>query len=197
MNFIKPALFAGLLLSLAASFSQAATPERKDAVLSSYSSSSLATSTSVIVVDLSDIVNFPHKQTGEVSVIGVRSDIAKATTSSGTLKIGVVTRVSATNGDISWFWVRNFNLDASSPAINEVLSLPETFYRLKVNTGGTTPYFLTNDKTTNSTTFQTDVNLPTPVGNTAPGVGDIVAQLTNLASGSLNFTVQLLYDTSR
>ena len=190
---MKRFFLAGTLL-LTASFLQAATPERKDAVFVGYSSTGLTTSTSVIVVDISDTVNFPHKRSGAASVFGLRADIAKATTSTGTLKVGVVTRVDATNGDVTWFWTKDFSTDGSG-AITENVVLPQTQIRTEVR-GRRTPFMVATSSAA-SNVFQTDVLLPTVVGNVAPGVGDIVAQLVNLGSGALNFSVNLLYETEQ
>lgn len=171
---------------------------RQDAATAVFAWTDVAASSSAIIVDLSDTSGFPHKLTGQVNVAGIRVDIGKVAASSGTIKVGVVTRVDATNGDVKWFFNHTFGDDATgSPThYSEASNFSEVSVRAKVK-DGTTPYLASKLTTANSTTFQTDVNLPTTIGNGPPGVGDIVVQYTTAGTSATDISLELVYFTEK
>jgi len=192
----KLLLIAGLLLlPLTRSYALWERPDYNTAV---YATSALTTSTAAVVVDLSDTSGYPHRLDGQVNVAGVRLDVYKAASSSGTIKVGVVTRVNATSGDVKWFYTFNFSQDAAGTKYTDTFITPDAPIRAQVKSDGTTPNIVSNNITTSSTTYQNDVVLPTSSNsNVAPGVGDIVVDLTNSGSGAVNFTLGLNYYTDK
>jgi len=171
---------------------------RDDAVEVLYTSPAVAASTTAIIIDLSDTTNWPHKKSASINISGVWLDFDKAGASTGTVKVGVVSEVNATSGTVRWFYVAGNASNhvstpgAQTPNINGLI-------RTKITGTGTTPYLLTNNSTALSTTYQTDVALPTAFGvSAAPGVGDIVAFIEGGgAAATLTATIHLIYSAER
>jgi len=160
-------------------------------------------STNTILIDLNDTTNFPHKETGELNLDYIRLGIDKLAASTGTVKLGIVNMVNVTTGSVTWMWSVEFSTNASNTNIQENTNLLPVFLKCRVNPAstadidGSTPYILSNDKTTQSTTYQTDVALPTPVGNAFPGVGDILLQVVNKDNVSaIIVTVDAIYHSN-
>lgn len=150
-------------------------------------------STTTILIDLSSTSAFngwPHQDNREINISGIEISWDKIAASSCSVKIGVVTFVNTSTGSVTWFASNDNERNVSNTKSYSWISPIEGYYKCRVNsvqqstigvnTDGLTPYILTNDKTSGSTTFQTDVNLPSPLGNRFPGVGDIVATAADL-----------------
>lgn len=196
---MKKFLLAGLLLFGFSTPSHAIFEwaSRQDCYTIRYSSSNLVTSTSAVLVDLSDTVNYPHRQTGAINVSSVRIDMGKVAATTGTLKIGVVTKVDTSSGSITWFFGHSFDRDITGTHITENSNYSDVSVRTRVVAGSCT-YIVSNDKDTNSTVFQTDVNLPTTFGtDTAPGVGDIVFKYTANGTTAADINIELVYFSER
>lgn len=142
-------------------------------------------STAAVVIDLSNTVNWPHKQTGQINISSFRLELDKAAASTTTVKIGVMNYVDTSSGSVTWFYAKENGLNASNTGNVDPLAFQPNFIQCKIQpstitaTSGATPYMLSNDTTSLSTTYQTDVVLPTPFGNAAPGFGDIVMSVSN------------------
>lgn len=155
-------------------------------------------STAAVVVDLSDTVNWPHKQNRELSVVSLRVEVDKLAASTCTVKVGVVNFVNASTGSVTWFHVIESTVNTSNTNIQEFSLFTPNYVRLRVDSAGNavnglTPYLLSNDKTSGSTTYQTDVPLPTPAGNAAPGRGDIVLFVQSGVNASITVGLQIQY----
>lgn len=168
-----------------------------------YSTSLIAAtiSTDTILIDLSDTVNWPHKETGEIQIQSISVVIDKVAASTGSVKIGVVNTVNSSTGSVSWikdFQTRN---NLSNSAIIKFDRVDPTYYRCRVNSqglsaDGLTPYFLTNDKTVASTTFQNDVALSTTFGpGVFPATGDIILEINKDASNAWNVDIEVSYNS--
>jgi hypothetical protein len=118
-------LFAALTLGLLAGRAHADyRPEsyiRGTGVEAKYFFSGITTSTSVILVDLSSVTIHGHQNTGEVDVIYARVQIDKLAASTGTFKLGVITRVNATNGDLKYFFTKHFDKDTVGTSLESEL----------------------------------------------------------------------------
>src|SRR6185436_1218852 len=79
-------------------------PDKAVVVHSSVTVAAAVTSTNSILVDLSDTVNYPHKETGELNLDSIRVDIDKIAASTCTVKIGVVNYVDTSTGSVTWVW---------------------------------------------------------------------------------------------
>jgi hypothetical protein len=164
----------------------------------------LNSSTSTVLVDLSDTTRWPHKETGEVNISAIRVDVDKIAASSGTIKIGVVNAVDIASGTVTWVWGREFGKNVSNSDVSFVANYVPTFLRLKVNpptypADGVLPYVLSNDVTTDSTVYQSDVTLTAASGTSvAPGVGDVLVLITNSdITNTFVVGVEIQYHTNK
>lgn len=156
-------------------------------------------STAAVVIDLSDTVNWPHKDRREIRVNSIRLDVDKVSTSTFTAKVGVVNFVQASTGSVTWFRATESSANVSNTNVTDSSNYYPATLRLRVDsagnaTDGTTPYLISNDKTSGSTTYQTDVPLPSTNGNTAPGAGDVILFIQNGAS-AITGAIEIQYFT--
>lgn len=167
---------------------------------STYTFGSSVTSTTTILVDLSSTTVWPHKGTREININSIRFVLDKAASGTFAARIGVVTYVDVSSGSVTWFWRNPTALNVSNTA-NVHFTTGDYFYRTRVDplvpvsvTDGATPYIMSNEKTSLSTIYQTDVKLPTPASasGVAPGVGDIVLDIVKGAS-SQSISVEVVY----
>jgi hypothetical protein len=207
MKFLKKAalitavIFAPLLARANGPYEQ--TSRDKTMVIHSTRTVSVVSSTHVVLIDLSDIVNYPHKERGEIHIIGYEITVDKLAASTGTLKIGVVDAINFASGTVTFFDRLPFEKSVS----NNVVTLKANFEEALINTHanghtpggnviGTTPFILSNDRTQQSALFQTDVNLPSTTGSTFPGLGDIILYLSNGdATNTIDVITKIMYHT--
>lgn len=144
---------------------------------------------------------FPHNETGELDVTEVRVDVDKVATSSGSVKIGVLTFVNQSTGSASFFFDRSFTNNVSNTSTVDEWNLAPAFWRLRIRpkagaTEGVTPFFATNDTDNGTTLYQTDVSMQSPLGLSAvfPGRGDIVMEILNKDfTNSITVSVDVVY----
>jgi hypothetical protein len=162
-------------------------------------------STAAVVVDLSDNTNWLHKfTTSEIQVNSVRLEVDKVAASTTSIRIGVVTYVSASTGCVTWFLHVPAAVEVSNAKVDSTVIDSGWNLRVKKDatdptvTNGSTPYILSNDTTFASTTYQTDVKLASPVGSagTAPGLGDLVMDVTN-GTGAVVVYLSVNYNVYR
>lgn len=155
-------------------------------------------STATVIVDLSDTTNWPHKDNGAINISSIRIEVDKAAASTTTVRLGVVNFINTSTGSVTWFYTSGNELNVSNTESVGYASFGEGFLRLKATqtatpTDGTTHYVISNEKTSGSTVYQTDVKLPSLItAGTAPGLGDIVMEVTK-AAAAVNVTVDLIY----
>ena len=159
------------------------------------------TSTSTIVIDLSSTTAYKHTETGELNIHSIKLSLDKVAASTCTVKFGVVTLASTTAGNVSWFYTKEHAVNVSNTDIGDEPNYYPNYIRLRVDaadsiTDGSTPYLLTNDKSTTSTTYQNDVVLPTSAGgNVAPAQGDMVLAVST--GGAVVVIVEIEYHAQR
>lgn len=168
--------------------------ERERNKLSRYSLSSVGSTKYVVLVDLSDITNWPHTSTGRIDISFIGVTVDRAANSVGSVRIGVVTRVDATNGDLSYFFEVNFT-NAADTFISRSENYAPSQIKCGVSAGGVTTAIVGNDKLTNSTAIQTDVALDSFRGATtvSPAVGDIIGEFTYTSGTAYGATMRILY----
>lgn len=161
-------------------------------------------STDTVLIDLSDTTNWPHKDTGAINITSIRIDTDKVAASTASVRIGVVNFVDSSTGSVTWFTGKEGDLNASYVDESPFLNLTPCFYKCRVNNNGasvdgSTPYLFSNFKTSGSTIFQTDVVLPSLAtsGSSAPGVGDIVAQIDKTSAAAATFNIEITYFSER
>lgn len=204
---IKKTILIGLLLcgfsvtSRAALFTAGSANDRVVTVVSSATVAALTTSTYTILVDLSDTTNWPHKKTREINIVGLKVFVDKVAASTGSVKIGVMNMVNASTGSVTWFYNQSWIKNVSNTGNHNFMDYSFSPIKTRVEGGlagtdGTTPYLLSNDKISQSTVFQTDVNLPTLVGQSPPGRGDIIVQYQNPDAANTIFVyIEMQYYT--
>lgn len=168
-----------------------------------YADASITASTYYIVVDMSDTTNFPHSDTGAWKLHDINGEVCvlDSNTTEWNIRLGIVTRVDATNGDVWWF--HGIRVDASAPCDPAGASkkplFPEDRYLSGELDGATPKYFGGTSKSINSTNWQSDVNLTTFMGQSQPpAVGDLVVEAIEVdgtPEGTLDFRIGIAYTT--
>ena len=206
MRILKTLSFALALACLSLGVSHASVLDdaavRDKSSFIKYRFNDVTVSTSAIVYDQSDTTNFPpHLATDHPVLISVRVAVDKVAASTGTFKLGVVTRADATNGDIEWFYSLDFDRDIVGTSIRDFMPLSPGGTRVYVSADNVTPYLFSSEKTMASTVYQTDVPLNTLTGTSvAPGRGDIVGRFDVVGNGTttaLDIVVEIYYYTER
>lgn len=152
------------------------------------------------LIDLSDTTNFPHTETGKIRLYALDILIEKtAADSTCVLYIGMITEVDATNGTAEWLWVIS-----AMTALDGTDSTDYRHYRFVYPDGLDLEVDSANDKMANAltnsslsdTTWQTDVDLDSPAGDTTspPGDGDLVMWF-DVTAGTITITVTAAYVT--
>ena len=146
--------------------------ERERNGFSSYVLNDVGATTYAILIDKSDTTNFPHDTTDDLHLSAVYLTVDRDANAIGTLRVGVITRVDGTNADVSWFSGVAFIKSDERHLVRDRNFAPSQLRA--VVSGGLTPYFVTNAKSTNVTAINTGTTLNTPVGAATPAVEDIV-----------------------
>lgn len=154
--------------------------------------SALAADEAFVLVDLSDTTNFKHVQTGLIRVFSITISGEKTNAGSHILYLGVITEVDATDGTAVWFGYLETAVQATDRFFHQWLF--PTGFSLEVNAGVLAN--LVSNALLADTTWQTDVLLDSPAGNTTspPGAGDLVARLDR-TGGSISFYITVEYTT--
>ncbi len=149
----------------------------------------LAATTGYILVDQSDVTNYPHAVAKPIIVKSVRIDAETETAGAEyNIRIGVLEEVDATDGTTRWFYQSRI---ASVARLTEHVKFDGG-----VSCDPAAPGFI-GAQVTNNTRFQTDVTIANPTGtNAAPGAGDIVMDIREIAgSGTISAMVTVEYVT--
>ena len=193
------AIFLGIpSLSMAWDFEK--NPDRNGFIKYTQTLTTVVVSTSAVLIDVSDTTNWPHGETGEVQINFIRVSVDKAAASTATVGIGVVTALSASNGNVTWVYGLSSLHNVSNTSLGEVVDFQPSWIGLKaIPADGSTPDILSNDTTSASSVYQNDTILPSTSGtDVAPAVGDIVLELTKPGTGTTAiFTVEALYHVIR
>lgn len=160
-------------------------------------------STDTVVISLSSTTVWPHKETGEINLDAIRLDVDKVAASSGTVKLGVVNYVDTATGTVTWIWSREFAKNVSNTDVSRFNSYLPCFLKLRVNPNGygvdgSLPYIFSSTKAAGSTTFQSDVVIPSPANvSIAPAVGDLILEVVNSdGTNAIVVTVDLTYHSN-
>lgn len=143
------------------------------------------------LIDISDTVNWPHNKEGFVHVSFIRLTTDKAPSARGTIAIGIITRIDATNADVSYVSNLSF-LENDSVSSSVVANLSPSQLKLNVE-NGTLKYTKAGVSETTAL-LQSDTPLSYAFTFT-PAVGDIVMKIVTTTGGALNWTAGLLYHT--
>jgi len=147
----------------------------------------IVTETAVMLVDLSDTTNWKHTNTGHVHLAYLSMTINPDTNYRGTIEVGFLSGVDATNGDFNG--IIEFDFAQKSDTIVQDFDFAGHGFDCEAN-----HHF--GPVTSDSTLFQTDVNLLGPDGATSfpSGNGDLVCIIGRTA-GTTAVTITLGYET--
>lgn len=162
-----------------------------------YVLNNVSASTNTILIKLSDTSNYPHKSTGFIDIGSMRVMLGKVATSTGTVKIGVVTRATPTGSDIKYFFMYDLATEVTATAPSQIMS--EWFFaRLRVKSDGTTPFLISNDTTLSSSVFSSTSAYTTAAGTFAGlAPGDVVMTYTSVGSNPMNINIELKYSSEK
>lgn len=168
-------------------------------VFAAYSTGAITvnSTTWACLIDLSDTTNWKHDRTGRVDISVLDIEVDKSSNCTGDVALGVITRVDATNGDVTFFADLIFdNADGTRLTIDRNYS--PSAIRCGV-TAGVATKIATNDVALNETAIQTDVPLASfrGAGTVTPAVGDIVAKFVKNAGTTMTVYIELLYHGER
>lgn len=160
----------------------------------------LAADQGMILVDLSDTVNFPHTETGKIRLYRLDINIERKTTGQFIIYIGVIIEVDATNGSTKWLLVLHEETDDN--ATDDTAARHFSYHwpkglDLEVSAGAMVN-LISNVGDTDDVVWQTDVNLDSPAGAAASpsGTGDLVMFVDETADGgTLSICVTAEYIT--
>ena len=141
-----------------------------------------------MLIDISDIVNWPHTEVGHFNLEFISLNIDPATTFRGDVFFGFLSNVDDANGDLNILAGYHF-AQAASPRVD--VSLVTPFNHLEGNIANWFgPVML------NNTNFQNDVNLQGPDGatNYPSGDGDFVMLVARTA-GTIDIGMTFGYKT--
>lgn len=167
--------------------------EREKNVTSRYVATAVAATLWVVMVDLSDVERFHLTGNGRVDISTITLGIDRAANSVGSVSVGVVTRVDAANGDVTFFSGASF-VNVSDTNIYRSINFAPSQLKCGVY-AGVPRKIVSNDVVLNSTAIQSDVALNSPLGDATvfPAVGDIVARFLYTSGSAYNASVRLLY----
>lgn len=164
----------------------------------------VAASTPYVLVDLSDITNFPHEMTNALHLLGLILHAEKASDGVFDIWVGVVIENDETDGSVEFIHV--YHLEASGNATDSTDRFAQSIdftlgghdvdgINLRV-AGGATPHLATNQTQANDGNWQNDTNRASPVGSTTKvGVGDLVVWVEEVTdTGTLDFVISAIYE---
>lgn len=163
----------------------------------------LAADEGFILVDLSNTADFPHTEMGKIRLYSAFVDVERgedAASGEYLVYLGVITEVDATDGSTKWIAAMHEETDDEATD-----NRAKWFYRyawpegLDLEISGGVPVMgVSNAGHTDNVTWQTDVNLDSPIGDAASpsGVGDLVLFVDETGgTGSLSICVTVCYIT--
>ena len=153
--------------------------------------SAITAPTYALIIDLSDIETFPHRDTGRIDLYSCDIFYDKSNQGVGAVQVGVITRISNTDADITFVRGVSFN---NASANQEPRDRPPLEFPLKLGVvDGNTPDFITNFKAANVTAVNSLSGLPNVTGTPiVPEIGDLIA-FFNWSAGTYTAAVSGQY----
>lgn len=163
--------------------------DRDDPVFAAYSAQDVTATSYAILIDLDDRSGFPHSEIGRIDLYASFLFVDRSSTATGSVQVGVITRVDGTNADISY--VQGVSFDNAS---DRVISRDRLFTHPLIlgQSGGALTRVASGFKETNVTAVNTGLPLPTPIGTANPAVGDVIVKFLHSA-GTYDAAVSVQY----
>ncbi len=179
--------------------------QQNDNVISRLTIPALASATSTILVDKSDVTNWKHSASNAVEVSQIRIAWTTDVVATTTLKIGVIASTSASGAlaDIYWFDEVSFSTIGGGNAFlgrqEKVIDYGNSVAKLDIASAQSSKIF-TNDVSLSSSLFATTSKISSSVGLTSagsgtfPAVGDLVMRVYD-QKGTATTSVTTVYRT--
>lgn len=166
----------------------------------------LAVTTRYILVDLSDVSGYPHKDNAGLRLYRLTIQVEKQTgTGKWDIKVGIVLECDATNGTVQWFAVLHCEVDDNATDDTNQRQLVLEFamgddgYQLMRVVSGVAQRSVSNHLSGDVTWVETDAgNLADATGatNKSAGDGDIVVECEEVSgAATLDVFVEALYSS--
>lgn len=153
----------------------------------------------LMLIKLSSTTIWPHKEAGAVHITSIQTELDKAATSTTTIKIGVINYLGASTGSVTWFSIQRTELNVSNTGNILQEWYPNMGIYAKViapvaaDTDGLTPYILSTEKSSGSSSYKLGTAVPTILGTTVmPALGDIVMEITK-GGVAINYNIRVKY----
>ncbi len=149
----------------------------------------IGASINYILIDMSDIVNYPHVHTDYLHLDNFYVEVDANASADYVIKIGVLENIDASNGDrYTAFHVSGTKQTGKDKEI--FLPLLPAGIRMRSLS------IATHDISLNDSSYQTDVNMKTTLdpstADTPPGNGDVVCEIV-INAGQINLAINLSY----
>ena len=159
-------------------------PGENSHIITQIDATGVSSSTDYVLIDLSDTTNYPHHHTGCIGLRQYQLSIDPDTSFEGSLSLGFVENVDATNGD--YYPVITYEMVKKPNTITQDVTYDY-------------PVFLDSEHvatipTTDDTGFQTDTAITSSTGTTEPGNGDMIMRVIP-GGGSAGISVSVKYLT--
>ncbi|TDH35718.1 hypothetical protein E2A64_10300 [Pseudohoeflea suaedae] len=165
--------------------------ERERNALVAFAKQDVAADGHGILIDISDTANFPHDRTGRIDLTATYFQVDRATNSTGSVRLGVITRVDGTSADVTY--VQGVRFDKSNEQhIERDRNYSPSQIKLGVVDGVANRVKGVN--ATGITAINTGASLESPNGaaSVVPGVGDVVLSWTR-AAANYDFSISAFY----
>lgn len=150
---------------------------------------SLAASTNYILIDLSDVINYPHIHTEYIHIDNIYLEIDANASADYKIIIGFLEKVDASKGDR----YTAFHLSGTKKTgQNKEIFLPLLPAGMRMKSSS----IMTHGISLDDSNYQTDVNMKTTIdpgtADTPPGNGDIICEVI-INAGQINLAINLAY----
>ena len=144
-----------------------------------------------VLIDLSDTQQWPHQYTGRIDLSSVYLQADRDATGTGRIRVGVITSITNTNADITYFSGLSFQKSDQRHLERDRHFTPSQM-KCGVSAGKVTRMLTSGREST--TAVKANVSISSPLGpaSVLPAKGDIVVQWDWVA-GSYDGTVAAFY----
>lgn len=154
-----------------------------------YNAGTIAADTYAILVDLSEETYTAYTSVDELAITCRFS----TNNSDANVKVGVITRVDATDADISYLIDVPFSAANSNTYLDYIVNYQPSSLKFEMS-GGSLVGAYTNETSAAVAAVNTSTTLPSPRGNVTPAVGDLI-MLFDHTGGNFSSVVHAVYHT--
>ena len=136
----------------------------------------------VLLIDLDNSGGeWPHEEIGSIDLDHIMTTVSFAGgTAECVVRVGVITRISPTNADVSWLINQTAGAQSANDSRTLVANYQPSSVVFKVD-GGAVVGGVTSVVDLNIAAINTGVALPSPAGTTTPALGDVILKYEYVA----------------